>query len=229
VTPVTTSARHRFARESRSIVRIEMDGSAWIKPGAAIACRGRIAFERLPTLGAPSAREALIREIAPLVRAVGHGTVFCAQHGRHVQVVHLNGEPLVVVWDHVLAFEPTLTFEITLVEPAVEVAAGGLVVARLSGKGSVALATHGEPLRLAVAPGDPVNTDPHATVAWSGALSPELETDVSWRTALGHGGGQPIQLHFEGGGHVMVQPSRNEPHVLAQWKSVRKLSTLVAG
>ena len=46
-----------------------MDGGVWLKPGAAVAYRGDLTFERLPTLGAGSVQDAVLREAAPLVRA----------------------------------------------------------------------------------------------------------------------------------------------------------------
>ena len=55
---------------------------------------------------------------------------------------------------------------------AIGLAAGGLVATRLTGTGAVALATHGQPLVLRVTPGEPLRTDPHATVAWSGWPDP---------------------------------------------------------
>ena len=60
----------RFDRESERILRVDVDGGVWIKPGAAIAYRGDLRFERLATLEAPTVTDAAFREIAPLVRAV---------------------------------------------------------------------------------------------------------------------------------------------------------------
>ena len=44
---------------------------------------------------------------------------------------------------------------------------GGLFNVTLKGKGKVAIISHYEPLTLLVRPGQPVITDPNATVAWS--------------------------------------------------------------
>jgi uncharacterized protein (AIM24 family) len=52
----------------------------------------------------------------------------------------------------------------------------------------------------------PVFTDPNATVAWSGGLTPEIITDISLGTLLGRGSGESIQLRFAGDGWVVVQP-----------------------
>lgn len=84
--------------------------------------------------------------------------------------------------------------------------AGGLFNIRLSGRGLVAITTHYEPLTLRVTPDQPLFTDPNATVAWSGTLSPEIITNVTFRTLIGRGSGEAIQLKFVGDGWVVLQP-----------------------
>ena len=92
----------------------------------------------------------------------------------------------------------------------------------LSGHGAFALSTHGRPLTLPVSPDRPVSTDPHATLAWSPSSTPALKTDLSWRSAFGHGGHEPVQMLFEGTGFVVVQPSEDAgrfaaaPHPMKQ-------------
>lgn len=83
---------------------------------------------------------------------------------------------------------------------------GGLFNVTLNGSGRVAITSHYEPLTLLVRPGEPVITDPHATVAWSGHLEPNFKTDVSFKTFIGRGSGESIQMQFEGDGFVIVQP-----------------------
>ena len=75
---------------------MDVDGCVWLKPGAAIGYRGDIAFERLPVLRAESVMDAVLRETAPLVRAVGKGRLYCGFHGAHLRVVQLTGESIVV-------------------------------------------------------------------------------------------------------------------------------------
>ncbi len=84
--------------------------------------------------------------------------------------------------------------------------AGGLSNVRLEGKGMIAITTHHDPLTLKVSSSKPVITDPNATVAWSGNLEPELKTDVSFKTFLGRGSGESIQMRFQGDGFVVIQP-----------------------
>jgi uncharacterized protein (AIM24 family) len=217
----------RFANESGRTLRIDVDGSVWLKPGAAIAYRGDITFERLHTIGAPSLKEAVLRESAPLVRARGKGRLYCGRHGARVGVVRLSGEAIVVSWQDLVAFEDTLAFESRLVGRGLGLAAGGLVVVRLSGHGAFAVATHGQPLALTVGPGQPVSTDPHATLAWSANLTPSFKTDVSWRSVVGHGGHEPVQMWFDGTGFVLVQPYEDPSRFDLGEHPVKRLASLV--
>jgi uncharacterized protein (AIM24 family) len=137
-----------FENQSARTLRVDVDGGVWLKPGAAIAYRGDIAFERRATLDASSLADAALREIAPLVRAVGRGRLYCAQHGSNVHVVRLAGESTVVAWRDLLAFEESLAFVVNRVGHGIGVAAGGMTSMTLSGHGALAIATHGQPLIL---------------------------------------------------------------------------------
>ena len=211
------------------MLRIEVDGGVWLKPGAAIAYRGNIRFERLPTLDAHSVVDAALRELAPIVRGSGRGRLYCGHHGAHVRLVQLAGEAINVTAHDLIAFEDSLQFEPHVVAHGIGIAAGGLITMRLSGHGSIALASHGEPLTLPVTPGDPVSTDPHATIAWSGDLTPALKTDLNWRSLFHHGGREPVQMFFEGNGYVMVQPFEDPRRISFGLGSLQKLSSLVGG
>jgi uncharacterized protein (AIM24 family) len=220
-------AAEAFCNENARTVRVEVDGSVWIRPGAAIAYRGDLTFERLPTLEARSIGEALALETAPLVRAVGRGRLYCGHHGSHARVVRLEGDGLVVAWHALLAFQQSLEFSAALVGHGVGLAAGGLVTISLSGSGSLALATHGDPVTIPVSPGQSVSTDPHATLAWSSSLTPRLKTDLSWRSAFGHGGNQAVQMLFEGQGSVLVQPYQQAAAIDLRPNPVKQVAKLV--
>lgn len=225
----TGTPADRFAQESARVVRIDVDGGVWIKPGAAIAYRGAVRFDRLPTLGARSLVGAALRELSPLVRAVGNGRLYCGRHGSHVKILRLTGETIFVVWQELLAFEEGLAFEPTLVPHGLGIAAGGLIAMRLSGCGAVAILVHGEPLTLDVAPDNPLSTDPHATVVWSGALTPSLKTDLSWRSVFRHGGQEPFQMYFEGTGSVMVQPYEEPRRIHFGINPLEHVKALIVG
>ena len=105
-----------------------------------------------------------------------------------------------------LAFEPSIDWDIKMMRKVTGMMAGGLFNVSLSGSGMIAITTHYDPMTLVVTPDTPVITDPNATVAWSGNLSPGFKTDVSLGTFLGRGSGDSIQMEFRGDGFVVVQP-----------------------
>jgi uncharacterized protein (AIM24 family) len=222
------AAGEQFEQESERMLRIDVDGGVWLKPGAAIAYRGDIRFERLPTLSARSVCDAALREMAPLVRATGHGRLYCGHYGSHVRIIRLTGERLVVMWQELLAFEESLEHTPSIVA-GVGLAAGGLITVALEGHGALAIAVHGEPLTLRVTPDQSVSTDPHATLAWSDGLTPALKTDLSWRSVFRHGGQEPVQMLFEGSGFVVVQPYEDARRIRVDVNPLERLQTLVAG
>lgn len=113
--------------------------------------------------------------------------------------IFVNGNDL-------LAFEPSVSWDIKLMRKVAGMLSGGLFNIRLSGRGMIAITSHYEPLTLRVTPSKPVFTDPNATVAWSGSLQPEFVTDVSLKTFFGRGSGESIQMKFSGEGFVVIQP-----------------------
>jgi uncharacterized protein (AIM24 family) len=117
----------------------------------------------------------------------------------------------------------------TLVAHGLSIAAGGLVAVKLSGHGALAIAAHGELLTLPVASGNPVSTDPHATLAWSGNLTPSLKTDLSWRSVFRHGGQEPFQMYFEGTGFVVVQPYKDPSRIALSLDPLKQIKSLFTG
>ena len=53
----------------------------------------------------------------------------------------------------------------------------------------------------------PLVVDPDAFVCARGALSQSFVTDVSWRSAIGQGGGEAFSLRWDGTGVVSIQPA----------------------
>lgn len=140
------------------------------------------------------------------MKANGQGRLYLADQGKKVTIFDLNDETITVNGNDLLAFEPGIKWDIKLMRKVAGMMAGGLFNVTLSGKGRVAITSHYEPLTLLVHPGQSVITDPNATVAWSGHLTPEFRTDVSFRTFIGRGSGESIQMEFKGEGFVIVQP-----------------------
>ena len=136
----------------------------------------------------------------------GQGVLYLADAGKKISILDLGGDTLFVNGNDILAFEDGIDWDIKLLRKVTGMLAGGLFNVRLEGKGRVAITTHYDPVTLVVRPDAAVVTDPNATVAWSGNLSPEFKTDISFKTFLGRGSGESIQMLFRGEGFVVIQP-----------------------
>ena len=151
-------------------------------------------------------KKAVSGEGACLTKAEGRGQVYLADAGKKVTIIRLQGESISINGSDLLAFEPSIQFDIKMLKKVSGMLSGGLFNVRLTGSGMVAFTTHFDPVTLMVTPGNPVITDPNATVAWSGNLEPNIRMDVSFKTFLGRGSGESIQTEFNGNGFVVIQP-----------------------
>lgn len=205
-----------FELESHRMLEVNVKGRVWSKLGAMIAYRGQVKFVREGALegGVGKALKRFVSgEVSPLVKIEGHGKVYLADEGKHITILRLQGETINVNGNDLLAFEDTVSYDITMHRRIAGMLAGGLFSLRLSGHGMIALTSHGEPLTLRCSAHDPIITDPNATIAWAGNLSPDLKTDITFRSLIGRGGGETFQMHFRGDGFVVVQPFEEIPAV----------------
>jgi len=194
-----------FQLENSKLLDIAVDGSVMTKAGSMVAYTGDLTFT-----GKSSAeggltgfvKEAVSSEGTPVMEAEGSGHLYVADQGKRVQVLELDaGEDVSVNGDDVLAFASSVDYEIGTVGSISAAASGGLTNVFLNGPGHVAITTHGDPLVLT----PPVKTDPQATVAWSGDLSPSLERNKMFE--VGQTSGESYQMAFTGAdGFVVVQP-----------------------
>ncbi|PAE22199.1 AIM24 family protein [Robertmurraya siralis] len=198
-----------FELETPRMLEINLNGQIWAKAGAMISYRGNIKYEREGIfehgLG-KLFKKAFTGEGTSLMKATGNGKLYVADQGKKISILHLQGESIFVNGNDLLAFEPSIEWDIKLMRKIAGMMSGGLFNVRLEGKGMIAITSHYEPLTLLVTPNHPVYTDPNATVAWSGSLTPEFVTDISFKTFIGRGSGESIQMKFSGEGFVVVQP-----------------------
>jgi uncharacterized protein (AIM24 family) len=198
-----------FELETPRMLEVNLDGGVWAKMGAMVSYRGTIKFEREGVLEhglGKLFKKALTGEGTSLMKANGQGKLYLADQGKKISILNLDNDAIYVNGNDLLAFQPDLKWDIKLMRRVAGMMAGGLFNVRVEGTGMVAITSHYEPLTLIVKPGNPVYTDPNATVAWSGNLEPDFVTDVSLKTFLGRGSGESIQMKFEGEGFVVVQP-----------------------
>jgi uncharacterized protein (AIM24 family) len=198
-----------FELETPRMLEVNLNGKIWAKMGSMISYRGNIKFDREGILEhglGKLFKKALTGEGTALMKANGQGKLYLADQGKKISILHLDGQSIYVNGNDLLAFEPSISWDIKLMRRIAGMLSGGLFNVRLEGKGMIAITSHYEPLTLKVSPNEPVITDPNATVAWSGNLQPEFVTDISLKTFFGRGSGESIQMKFSGDGFVVVQP-----------------------
>jgi len=194
-----------FRTENNRLLDVPLDGTVTVKAGSMIGYTGEMTFTgRSSAEGGLTGfvKEAVSDEGTPVMEAEGQGHLYVADRGKKVRIVDLDAEEsLSVNGDDVLAFESTVDYEIGTVGGVSEAVAGGLTNVYLSGPGTVAITTHGDP--LVVTP--PIVTDPDATVAWSTDLSPSVKTNKAFE--IGQTSGENVQMSFDGSeGFVVLQP-----------------------
>lgn len=198
-----------FELESPQMLEVNLNGMVWTKQGSMVAYLGNVKFKREGMMEhgiGKFLKKAVSGEGARLTKAEGHGKVYLADGGKKVQILNLRGETIFVNGNDLLAFEPQIEWDIAMMRKVSAIMAGGLFNVKLGGHGMIAITSHYEPLVLIVTPEQPVYTDPNATIAWSGSLTPEFKTDISLGTFFGRGSGESIQMQFRGHGFVVIQP-----------------------
>lgn len=198
-----------FELETSRILEINLTEQVWAKLGSMISYTGKIKFERERMLEhgvGKMFKRAFTGEGTSLMKATGRGQLYLADQGKKIIIFDLANESITVNGNDLLAFEPAIKWDIKMMRRVAGMMAGGLFNIHLNGTGKVAITTYYDPLTLRVHPGEPVFTDPSATVAWSGHLQPDIHTDISMRTLVGRGSGESIQLKFEGDGFVIIHP-----------------------
>ncbi|MFB6114868.1 MAG: AIM24 family protein [Candidatus Nanohalobium sp.] len=194
-----------FQIENSKILEVKLNGKVMAKAGSMISYTGDVSFERKEAGGLKGfLKKAATNEGSVTMEASGQGYLYLADNGKKVQVLQLGrGEKLSVNGNDILAFEEKINWDIETIGSLAGSASGGLFNVTLEGPGYIAITTHGDPLVLPT----PVTTDPDATVAWSGNVSPNMKTDIGIKGFLGRNSGESFQLDFTGDqGFVVVQP-----------------------
>lgn len=199
-----------FELETPQLLEINLNNQfVWAKNGSMVGYVGNIKFEREGMLSGGIGnflKKSLTGEGAKLMKAKGTGRLYVADGGKKVQILQLNNESFCVNGNDILAHDQTVKNQITMLKSVAGMMSGGIFQVKLSGTGHVAITTHGDPLVLMVTQDKPVFTDPNATVAWSGNLSPELKSNMSFKSFIGRGSGEEYQMKFSGEGWVLIQP-----------------------
>jgi uncharacterized protein (AIM24 family) len=184
------------------------------RQGSMVAYQGQVSFDYQSAGGiGKMLKKAVTGEGVDLMRATGTGDVFFADWASDVHVIELDGtDGFSVNGVSVLAFEPTLEWDIKMIGSAGMIG-GGLFNTLFTGTGKLAITTRGTPVVLTVDAPTYVDTD--AVVAWSASLQTSIHSGGFKPMSLIRSSGEAFQLSFAGQGFVIVQPSENPPRVAA--------------
>jgi uncharacterized protein (AIM24 family) len=207
-----------FNLQNKKLLRVNMaacGGQVLAKTGSMIAYQGQIGFSRQGSGGAAKwVKKAISGEAFTLMLCQGTGDLFLADAANDIVLLYLNNESITVEALNLLAFTPSIAWDIVMIKGAAGMMSGGLWTVELKGTGYMALISKGEPMTLQVSPEQPTYTDPNATIAWSQELNPQVHMDAnlnSLKGLLGSRHGELFQLAFQGNGYVVIQPSEVLP------------------
>jgi uncharacterized protein (AIM24 family) len=205
-----------FTVQNPRLLKVELSATSVIaRNGSMVAYQGDVRFEHMGGGIGRLLKKAATGEQLRLMKASGSGEVFLASQAMLIHMLRLDQDSLTVNGSNILAFETGIEWDVTRVKGGTAgVLAGGLFNIHLSGTGSVALVSDGEPVKLDVAEA-PTFGDPQAAIAWSGGVRTSLKADVQAKTLIGLGSGESFQLGFSGEGWVLVQPSEGRPAMRA--------------
>jgi len=214
----TESAQPGLRLQNGKMLKIELNGEAMVRQGSMVAYQGDVRFEALGSGGIGKfIKQKLTGEGVPLMKVSGRGDVFLADAAADVHLIDLEGphDALTINGRNVLAFEPTLSYDIAMVQGAGSVGGAGLFNCVFRGQGRLAITAKGAPVVLNV--DQPTYADPQAAIAWSAGLQvgAHRAEQFGLGTLVGRSTGEAFTLAFAGQGFVIVQPSEEPPHGLA--------------
>ncbi len=200
------SGQNRFALQNSQMLRVALGPDVLAAKGAMVAYQGQVTFnhEGSGSVG-KLLKKVLTNEDLPLMRVSGQGEVFFANEAGYIHLVDLTGDALSVNGQNLIAFDTNLSWDIKRVQGA-GMMAGGLFNTVLSGQGTAALVSVGQPVVLDCSQ-QPTFVDVQAAVAWSANLVPNIVSSMNMRSMLRGGTGEAFQYSFHGPGFVIVQPS----------------------
>ena len=118
-----------YELENERLLEINLNGMTWTKTGSMVAYLGQIKFTREGVLEhgiGKFLKKAFTGEGARLTKAEGAGKLYLADAGKKVSVLYLAGQSLFVNGNDVLAFEPSLKWDIKMMRKVTAMVAGGL-------------------------------------------------------------------------------------------------------
>ncbi|MBL1077723.1 AIM24 family protein [Nocardia sp. 2] len=201
-------------KQNGKMIKVAVNGEVMARAGSMVAYQGDLNFQALGSGGIGRAiQQRLTGEGVPLMKVTGRGDLFLADSASDVHTIDLDGtDGLTINGSNVLAFDSSLRYDIKRVQGAAGYASNaGFFNCVFTGRGRIAITTHGHPVVLNV--DAPTYADPQAAVAWSSSLQTGIKRNDSFGFSrlMGRSTGEGLTLAFSGRGFVVVQPSELPP------------------
>ena len=203
-----TQSTDPFSLQNEKLLRVALrDVTVQAKVGTMVAYQGEVKFEHAGSGGmARLVKKMTTGEDVKFMKCTGSGELFLADQAQEIHVLRLEDDQITCNGQNLLAFDAGIEWDISKVEGAGGVLAGGLFNVTLKGTGYIALLSDGPPLLLEI--GDtPTFADPEAAITWSSGVRTSLKSDFNAKALIGKGSGETWQVAFEGSGWVLIQPS----------------------
>ncbi|MDP8970971.1 MAG: AIM24 family protein [Actinomycetota bacterium] len=194
-----------FSLQNSKLLKVALDGEVLARQGSMVAYQGQVDFDYEGSGGVGRLlKKAFTGEGVPLMRCAGRGELFLADDAHEIHLLRLEDDWITVNGRNILAFEPSLQWDIRRVE-GVGMLAGGLFNTVLNGTGWLAITAHGTPVVLQT--DMPTFVDAQSAIAWSSNLQTSVHKSFKLKGLVGRGSGEAVQLAFAGQGFVIVQAS----------------------
>lgn len=197
--------------QNSKMLKVALNGEVLARQGSMVAYQGQIDFAALGSGGIGGfLKQKLTGEGIPLMKATGRGDLFLGDLASDVFLIDIDpGDGLTINGRNVLAFEPTLKWDIHRVQGAGYLSNAGLFNCLFTGQGRIAITCKGSPVVLNV--DQPTYADPQAAVCWSASLQTGFHRadQLGLGTLFGRSTGEAFTMSFAGQGFVVVQPSED--------------------
>ena len=197
----------RITRQNPAVIKVTLTGTPMmVSRGAMIAFQGDVTFAYQGSGAKRMLKSMATTEGVKLMRCEGTGELFVSHGGHKLHLLDLaEGESLSISSRSLLGFDATVDWDIEAIKAGMgAMVAGGLFNVRLTGPGTVILASDW-PVVLNTSEARTL-VDPNAVVAWSANLQVGVKTSMSAGALIGRGSGEAVQLEFSSGGFVIVEP-----------------------
>lgn len=205
-----TEAQGAFVPQNPWMVKVRLANTEVLAlQGSMVAYQGDMEFDHKFSSIAQYFKKSFTGEGIPLMKVKGTGDLFLANSASEIHLVYLENDSLVVNGSNLLAFEPSLDWDIHMMHDITAFARGGFFNMTLTGTGWVAVTAYGRPVVLQS--DGKTNVDFASAVAWSGTLKTDLHRSFNFKSLIGFGSGEALEINFKGEGVVIVQASEGRP------------------